>query len=55
MKDIVIKIINLFKSIFSNNVNIKIENDNKYNIKKIKKSNITINDNGEFDETRKNN
>lgn len=55
MKKIINKLLEFLKSIFSNNINVKIENNNKYNMKNIKKSNITINDNGDIDEVRKNN
>lgn len=52
MKKIMDSIIKLLKSIFGKDIDISIENHNKYNIKKNKDCDISITENGGNNETK---
>lgn len=47
---IIKKIINFFKNLFGQDIKVSVENNSKYNIKKNKKCNISINDSGDNSE-----
>lgn len=52
MKKIIDSIISLLKSIFGKDIEVSVENHNKYNIKKNKKCDISITENGGNNETK---
>ena len=45
-------IISFFKTIFEKDIKISVENNNKYNVKKNKKCNISIIENGDNNEAK---
>lgn len=53
MKKLIKSIVQFFKSIFGQDINISIENNKKYDIKKNENCNININEHGGNDEKRK--
>lgn len=53
MKNFFKSIVNFFKNIFGQDITVSVENNKKYDIKKNKKCNITINENGGNNERRK--
>lgn len=52
MKEVFDKIVSLLKTIFGSNIEMKIDNYNKYNIKKNKKCNISIVENEDKNERK---
>lgn len=52
MKKILKSIASFFKSIFSKDIEISVENHNKYNINKNKNCDISISENGGNNETK---
>lgn len=51
-KEILNFIVAFFKKLFEKNINIHVENNNKYNVKKNKNCNISINDSGDNNDKR---
>lgn len=52
MKKFINSVISFFKSIFGQDIQVSIENNNKYHIKKNKNCDISINENGDKNETK---